>query len=94
MNTPTRSAYTMPTADVSREQSLVDAVTVLTAAARTGSDFAEFLTHAVAGTAANLGGIEELLAGRPGSWEAHYVSCSPPPSATTSNTCTATAPNH
>jgi hypothetical protein len=73
MNTPTRSAYTMPTADVSHEQSLVDAVTVLTAAARTGSDFAEFLTHAVAGTAANLGGIEELLAGRPGSWEAHYV---------------------
>jgi hypothetical protein len=27
----------------------------------------------VAGAAANLGGIEELLAGRPGSWEAHYV---------------------
>jgi hypothetical protein len=73
MNTSTRSAYTMRSADVSREQSLVDAVTVLTAAARTCSDFAEFLTHVVAGAAANLGGIEELLAGRPGSWEAHYV---------------------
>jgi hypothetical protein len=63
----------MPSADGAREQFLVDAVTVLTAAARTGSDFAEFVAHAVAGVAANLGGIEELLAGRPGSWEAHYV---------------------
>jgi hypothetical protein len=73
MNTPTRNAYTMPSADVAREQLLVGAVTVLTAAARTGSDFAEFATHAVAGAAANLGGIEELLVGRAGSWEAHYV---------------------
>jgi hypothetical protein len=34
------------------------------------ADFAEFLTLAVASTAANVGGVEELLAGRPGSWEA------------------------
>ena len=31
------------------------------------------MTHALAGAAANLGGIEELLAGRPGSWEAHHL---------------------
>ena len=37
------------------------------------ADFAEFLTPALAGTAANLGGIEPLLAGRSGSWEADYV---------------------
>jgi hypothetical protein len=37
------------------------------------ADFAEFLTLAVASTAANVGGVEELLVGRPGSWEADYV---------------------
>jgi hypothetical protein len=37
------------------------------------ADFAEFLTVAVASTAANVGGVEELLVGRPGSWEADYV---------------------
>lgn len=37
------------------------------------SDFAEFVTLALAGVAANLGGIEDTLAGRPGSWEAEGV---------------------
>ena len=37
------------------------------------ADFADFLATALAGTAANLGGIEPLLAGRSGSWEADYV---------------------
>jgi hypothetical protein len=69
------------------DQVLADAVRVLTEAARRTiswtdgdgrehhgrADFAEFVTHAVAGAAANLGGIEEVLAGRPGSWEADYV---------------------
>lgn len=36
-------------------------------------DFAEFVTLAVAGAAANIGGIDAVLAGRPGSWEADYV---------------------
>lgn len=36
-------------------------------------DFGEFVILAVAATAANVGGIEALLAGRPGSWEADYV---------------------
>lgn len=36
-------------------------------------DFAEFLTRAVAAAAANADGIEALLAGRPGSWEAEHV---------------------
>ena len=36
-------------------------------------DFGEFVSLVLAATAANVGGIEELLAGRPGSWEADYV---------------------
>lgn len=41
---------------------------------RTGpADFAEFVTLAVAGAAANIGSIEAVLAGRPGSWEADRV---------------------
>ncbi len=37
------------------------------------ADWAEFLTLALAGAAANVGGIEAVLAGRPGSWEADGV---------------------
>ena len=36
-------------------------------------DFAEFVALVLAAAAANVGGIEELLAGRPGSWEAEHV---------------------
>lgn len=36
-------------------------------------DWAEFVTLALAGAAANAGGIEPILAGRPGSWEAECV---------------------
>lgn len=72
----------------SKEQLLSEAVRVLTEAARgtvsrtlregeaprdEQADFADFLTLAVAGAAANMGGIEALLAGRPGSWEADHV---------------------
>jgi hypothetical protein len=66
---------------------LADAIRVLTEAARRTitwtdrdgrehldqADFVEFVTHAVAGAAANLGSVEAVLAGRPGSWEAHYL---------------------
>lgn len=69
------------------EQLLNDAVTVLTAAARltwTGHrqdgtapsrpcDWAEFVSLALAGAAANIGSIDSVLAGRPGSWEADAV---------------------
>lgn len=61
------------------EQVLADAVGVLSEAARLqGSasqriDWAEFVTHALAGAAANIGGVEAVLAGRPGSWEADGV---------------------
>lgn len=69
------------------EQVLVDAARVLTEAARMRvtwrdgdgvkrqrqADFAEFVTQAVAAAAANVGGVEEILAGRPGSWEADLV---------------------
>lgn len=65
-----RSATQRPYADV-----LADAIRLLTEAGRglDRGDFAEFLTLAVAGAAANVGGVEALLAGRPGSWEADYV---------------------
>jgi hypothetical protein len=36
-------------------------------------DWAEFVTLALAGAAANVGGTEQILAGRPGSWEAEQV---------------------
>ena len=36
-------------------------------------DWAEFVTLALAGAAANVGGVETALAGRPGSWEAEMV---------------------
>lgn len=59
------------------------AVDALTAAARatylTGAgeerrrDFGEIALQVLAGAAANLGGVENLLAGRPGSWEADII---------------------
>jgi hypothetical protein len=36
-------------------------------------DWAEFVTLALAGAAANVGSTEQILAGRPGSWEAERV---------------------
>jgi transcriptional regulator with XRE-family HTH domain len=36
-------------------------------------DWAAFVTTALAGAAANIGGIDAILAGRPGSWEAAVV---------------------
>jgi hypothetical protein len=36
-------------------------------------DWAEFVTLALAGAAANIGGNEQILACRPGSWEAERV---------------------
>jgi hypothetical protein len=44
-----------------------------TAAAPEQMDWAEFVTLALAGAAANLGGIEAALSGRSGSWEAAGV---------------------
>lgn len=36
-------------------------------------DFGEIACHVITTVAANVGGVDELLAGRPGSWEADYV---------------------
>jgi len=36
-------------------------------------DFGEIACHVITTVAANLGGVEALLAGRHGSWEAGYV---------------------
>jgi hypothetical protein len=37
------------------------------------ADWAEFVTQALAGAAANFGGVDAILAGRSGSWEAEGV---------------------
>ena len=37
------------------------------------SDWAQFVTHALAGAAANIGGVDAILDARPGSWEAEHV---------------------
>lgn len=36
-------------------------------------DFGEIACHVLTAVAANMGGVDRLLAGRPGSWEADYV---------------------
>lgn len=36
-------------------------------------DFGEIACHVITSVAANIGGVGELLSGRPGSWEAEYV---------------------
>lgn len=57
-----------------QQEMLADAIKTLTEAARQkGTDWAEFVTLAVAGAAANVGGIEKALEGRPGSWESDHV---------------------
>lgn len=62
-----------------RNRLWLTAAAALTAAARltlpAGGrlDFAEFLTDTLAAVTANMGGVEELLAGRAGSWEAGLV---------------------
>jgi hypothetical protein len=61
------------------EDSLVDAIKIMTDAARRRrpdgpqSDFADFVARVLASTAANVGGPDCLVAGRPGSWEADCV---------------------
>lgn len=64
------------------DDSVAQAITALTTAARatctpdgatTRFDFGEIACHVITAVAANLGGVEVLLAGRPGSWEADYV---------------------
>ena len=56
-----------------------EVVAALTAAARTerapgeAMDFADFLASVTTSVAANLGSLDRLIAGRPGSWEADLV---------------------
>ena len=42
-------------------------------AARSEHDFAGWLAHVLAEVAGQLGGSDELIIGRPGSWEASFV---------------------
>jgi hypothetical protein len=69
----------MITADRGDTDLYTETVAALTRAARQrhadGSryDFGDFLAHALAATAANVGGPDQLVAGRPGSWESGYV---------------------
>lgn len=52
---------------------VADAIAALTGIARRHADFADIASHVLTVVAANLGGVEQLLAGRPGSWEADHV---------------------
>ena len=72
----------MSTDDGSIQSDVDQAIVALTSAARrtrvgpTGAeryDFGEILTGVLISVAANLGGVEPLLDGRPGSWEAEAV---------------------
>lgn len=70
-----------------RPDYIAQAIAALTAAARTTrtigagtdnehtepADFGEIACHVITSVAANLGDVDTLLAGRPGSWEADYV---------------------
>ncbi len=56
-------------------------------------DWAEFVTRALAGAAANVGSTAKILSGRPGSWEPHgYARSRSRPWAPTS-VCSNTAPH-
>jgi len=77
----------VPTQPETRADYIGLAIAALTAAARTTrtigagtdtehsepADFGEIACHVITRVAANLGGVDTLLAGRPGSWEADYV---------------------
>lgn len=52
---------------------VADAIAALTSIARRYADFADIASHVLTVVAANLGGVEQLLAGRPGSWEADHL---------------------
>src|SRR4051812_12652189 len=72
-----RSAI-MSATSVDNSDLYTDTITILTrAATMSGSDgapdFADFLAHVLAATAANVGGPDKLVAGRPGSWESCNV---------------------
>ena len=64
----------MSTTSFDESDLATDTIAILTqAATRSGSedapDVADFLSHVLAATAANVGGPARLVAGRPGSWE-------------------------
>ena len=72
----------MTTQDRPLEDDVARAVAALSAAARrtyttaageARHDFGEVVTRVLAAVAANVGGVDQLLAGRPGSWEADGV---------------------
>lgn len=76
-----------PQSSTQTQEFIAQAIASLTAAARTTrtigqstpnehaepADFGEVACHVITSVAANLGGVETLLAGRSGSWEASYV---------------------
>lgn len=49
------------------------AIAAITQAARAEHDFAGWLAQVLAAAAGQLGGSDQLIAGRPGSWEASLV---------------------
>lgn len=78
---PDRTEGDLPAADEATvyERHLTKVIECLTSVAglqtapEGAGDVAEFAALALASAAANVGGIDRLLAGRPGSWEAELV---------------------
>jgi hypothetical protein len=81
MNTKPEQSPNTAADKTNPDATLLEAVALLTAAARITHpdpcggplDFADFLAAVLASVTANVGGVERLLAGRPGSWEADLV---------------------
>lgn len=63
------------TADEEREATarIVDLVEDLVDVVRAGDDLGDVLSCALGQAADRVGGVEALVAGRPGSWEADHV---------------------
>ena len=69
----TTSEATCPSTYSAQLHAAIDILTEAALTSRPGADWPEFVTLALAGAAANAGGIEPALSGRPGSWEAAGV---------------------
>lgn len=52
---------------------LLDLIEDITDVVRAGDDLGDVLSAALGVVANRVGGIEDLVAGRPGSWEAEHV---------------------
>lgn len=63
----------MGTTNGGSDDHVAEAIRALTAVAKSQRDFAEIACHIITAVAANVGGVDALLAARPDSWEADLV---------------------